>query len=209
MSTPSPLGEWTGDLVQGMIPSRCDEIRRPGGHEHLRASSRAHDTRRSVNVQARVAPVGLHRLAGMDAHPHLDRPLGPLMLAKRPLSGHRTRNGRSGKRECEEEAVSLHPDLDPAVRTELPAQQPPMLVEGVDIALPTQLAQQPRRALNVREHHGHGAGRQRIGLGSVRPRRSPHPRQPVARPGRVPNALPNRRIGWIFRQRADNRNAAS
>jgi hypothetical protein len=145
----------------------------------------------------------------MDAHPHLDRAIGPRMITKRPLSGHRSGNGLSGKREGEEEAVSLHPDLDPTVRTELPAEQPPMLVEGFDIALPAQLAQQPRRALDVREHHGHGAGRQRIKLGPVWSRRSPHPRQRVARPGRVPNALPNRRIGRIFRQRADNRNAAS
>jgi hypothetical protein len=60
-------------------------------------------------------------------------------------------------------AVSLHLHLDPPVRRERVAQQPTMLGQRADVRLAAELAQHPRRALDIREEERHRAGRKLAG----------------------------------------------
>ena len=86
-----------------------------------------------------------------DAHPDRTR-----REARQRIRGSRERSRRG--REGDEEGVSLRVDLDPAVRCERLAQNAAMLGERLRVVLRAQLVQQPRRALDVGEEEGDGAG---------------------------------------------------
>jgi hypothetical protein len=104
-----------------------------------------------VHVESDIALLRDLRLAGVETHPHRK---GELLLC---LSCRGDR--RSGRREGDEEGISLRVDLDAAVASEGLAQHAPVLGEGVRVRL-AELRQQPRRALDVREEEGDCAGRQ-------------------------------------------------
>ena len=77
--------------------------------------------------------------------------------------GRRERPGR--RREGEEEGVALRVDLDAAVASARLADDAAVLGERLRVGLGAELVQQPRRALDVGEEEGDGAGGGRQGEG--------------------------------------------
>ena len=84
--------------------------------------------------------------------------IGPEASALREgrRGGERSRRGR----EREEEGVTLRVDLDPALRGTGLADDAAVLGERIGVALGAERVQQPRRALDVGEEEGDGAGRE-------------------------------------------------
>ena len=106
----------------------------------------------AVDVGADVALVRQQRRARVNAHPHRDRQRRLGFLRGRQ----RTRRGR----ERDEERIALRVDLDAAVPRERVAQDASMLGERLRVLRLAELVQQPRRALDVGEEEGDGAGRE-------------------------------------------------
>ena len=103
-----------------------DERPRRRRHDDLAAVARGGDAGGPVELPPGVALAGQPQLAGVQAHPHLDRRRRERLLTLR----------RSGQRldrigEGEQERVSLRIDLDAAVRGEGGAQKPAVLGERV------------------------------------------------------------------------------
>ena len=122
--------------------------------EHLPAVADGGDPRALVHVEADVSLLGQPRLARVQPHPHAYRPVGQCALA--------VRSGGDGVRragEGDEERVTLRVDLDAFVLGERRAESPPMLVQRLPVVV-SELVQQPRRALHVREQQRHDAGRE-------------------------------------------------
>ena len=138
----------------------ADERARRLREQHLPAVARRADPRRADDVHADVALVADRRLAGVQAHPHLD--LGaarPLVRRERALAGDRGRDRVARTPERVEERVALRVDLAPAGRAERLAQDPPVV--GDDrrrIRSPSSL-EQLGRALDVREEERDRSGR--------------------------------------------------
>jgi hypothetical protein len=109
------------------------------------------DSGGAMDVDSDVALVGYEWLAGVDPHPNANRAAeGSLSLVRcyeRIL--------RPGERD--EEGVALRVDLDPTMPGEGLAQDLPMLSERVCIGI-AELVEQLRRALDVGEEEGDGAG---------------------------------------------------
>ena len=97
----------------------------------------------TVNVGADVALAGQQRRPGMEPHPHGDREC----LLRLARGGQRPGRGREGN----EEGVALRVHLDASVAGERLAQDRAVLGELVRVRLGTELVQQPRGALDVRE----------------------------------------------------------
>ena len=116
--------------------------------------ARGCDTRREVHVVSHVALVGDERGARVQADAQADR---PWCERGRDRLGRRRRS-RSGW-EREEEGVSLRVYLDAALGAHSLADDPAMLGERVRVCLCAELAQEPRRSLNVGEEEGDSAGR--------------------------------------------------
>ncbi len=118
------------------------------------AVTRRHDAGGTVHVHPHVAGLGQQRLARVDPHPNSES-----CLFERLLGRCRCRNRVGGSLERDEERVALSVHLDAPARLERRPHQAVMLGEqlGVPVA---QLVKQPRRALDVREEKGDGAGRQ-------------------------------------------------
>ena len=129
---------------------------RPGRlrHEHLPAVADGRDPCALVHVEADVSLFGQLWLARVQPHPYAYRPVGKCALAVRGGSGGVRRSG-----ERNEERVALRVDLDAVVVGEHRAESPPMLVQRLSVVV-SQLVQQPRRALHVREQQRHDTGRE-------------------------------------------------
>ena len=136
----------------------------PGGRareEDLAALPDVTDARSLVDGEADVAVAAGDSLTGVEAHPHLHLvAAGPRLGAKRGLgrSGRRDRRARTA--ENSEEGISLPVDLDSAGGLERPGEQPIVGRQQLRVAVAADLFQQPRRALDVREQEGDGAGRE-------------------------------------------------
>jgi hypothetical protein len=146
------------DVLEPVLPEigevRVDEGRGRRRQDHLAAVTCRGDSRSEVDVVPDVTLVGHERSPGVQTHPDLDRS-GSERLGE--SGGGRQRSGR--RREGEEEGVSLGIDLDaPLGRARLPDQQP-VLGECLGVGLRSQLAQELRRALDVREEEGDGTAR--------------------------------------------------
>ena len=78
-----------------------------------------------------------------------------------PAPGDRRCGGECGGRgrEREEEGVALGIDLDPSLGGAGGADQSAMLRERFDVSVLAELAQEPRRALDISEEERDGAGR--------------------------------------------------
>ncbi len=111
------------------------------------------DPRRAVDVDADVAFFGHDRLARVHAHADPDEAVREHLLR---LGGRR--DGVGGSWERDEEGVTLRVDLDARVAREGIPQRAPMIGEELDVSRPV-LAQESRRALDVREEEGDGAAR--------------------------------------------------
>src|SRR5215203_5261013 len=73
----------------------------------------------------------------------------------------RGRERARGSREGDEESVALRVDLDATVALDRLSQDAMVLAECLVVGLGAKLVQQVRRALDVREEEGDGAGGQR------------------------------------------------
>jgi hypothetical protein len=141
-----------GAEVEDADPVRCvvaegrPRFRRD---EDLPAVCRAHDPCGAVDVQPGVKPFCDDGLAGVDPDPDAER----TRVGERALTRDGGADGVAGARKREVEAIALHLDLDTAAPTEGVAQQPAVLLERVDVCVPSELLQQARRALDVREEH--------------------------------------------------------
>ena len=94
--------------------------------EHLTAVTGCCDPRGPMNVQADVALLGHHRLAGVHSHPNPQR-----QLRQRVLCGRGRGDGVRGAREGEEERVPLCVDLDAGAFPERLAEHSPVLGQHV------------------------------------------------------------------------------
>jgi len=131
----------------------------PGGlgQEDLAAVADGGDAGGPVDVEPDVAFLGQPRLAGVEAHPDLDRTAG-----QRPLGFRGCADRVRGPGERDEESVALGVDLDPAVRGDGSADDPAMLGQGLRVRI-ARLAQQPGGTLDVGEQEGDHTGRQLAG----------------------------------------------
>ena len=137
--------------------ANLDERPRGLRQEDLAAVANGGDARSPVDVDPDVAIRGWSRLAGVESHTDLDHATG-----QRPLGLHRRRDGLRGPCEREEERVALGVDLCTSVGGDGFPDDATMLGQGVRVGV-SEVAQQPRRTLDVGEQEGDLAGRKLAG----------------------------------------------
>src|SRR5205085_10793469 len=115
-------------LAEIIKPVCARELTRPLRDQNLATMARGGDPRRPVNVEADITLLGEKRLAGMEAHPDLDRTAvqGRLTLRRR---GERIMRSR----EDDEEGVSFSAELDPVVACERVSQKATVLCQRFGI----------------------------------------------------------------------------
>jgi hypothetical protein len=114
-----------------------------------------------VDVDADVPLLADDRLTRVEAHANAEhRLVRPCVPGERTLGGDGRRHGVPGALEAEEERVALRVDLLAAPRGERVADHPPVLGEGVRVAVAERL-EELGRALDVGEDEGDGAAVQR------------------------------------------------
>jgi hypothetical protein len=97
------------------------------------------------------------------SHSHLELGVGtPVLGRERRLRSDGRTDGGAGAVEDREERVALAVDSSPACRFEGPADQPVVRREELAVAIAAERLQQLRRALDVGEDEGDGAGRKRL-----------------------------------------------
>ena len=129
------------------------ELSRGGGDEHLATVTGRGDAGRAMDVSAHVPLVGQQRRPRVQPAPHPD--LARCELPRQLLC--RRERPRRG-RERDEERITLRVHLDAVVVRASFADHAPMLGKRLCIGLGPELVQQLRRALDVREEEGDGAG---------------------------------------------------
>ena len=123
--------------------------------EHLPAVPDRGDPRPLVHVEADVSLLCQPGLTGVQPHPNANR-----SIRQRTLAVGRGGNGIRRAGEGDEERVTLCIDLDAVMFGKGRPETTPMLLQRLAIAV-AELAQQPRRALHVREQQRHDTGRSR------------------------------------------------
>jgi hypothetical protein len=99
----------------------------------------------------------------VEAHPDADRVvLRPALRRERGLRRCSGRDGCGHAAEDGEEGVALAVDLDPAGGRERVLEQSVVRRQDVAVAVAAERLQQARRALDVGEQEGDGAGRQLV-----------------------------------------------
>ena len=146
--------------------------------EHLPAVPDRGDPRPLVHVEADVSLLCQPGLARVQPHPNANR-----SIRQRTLAIGRGGNGIRRAGEGDEERIALRVDLDALVLRERRPQTPPMLLQRLAIAV-LELAQQPRRALHVREQQRHDAGRE------ITRHAHDHRAKPLGCPARLVSARP-------------------
>jgi hypothetical protein len=139
-------------LAEVAQPVEPDELARRLRDQHLAAVADRRDPRRAVDVEPHITLVGDDRLAGVEAHPHADRP-----LLERSLPLTRGIERIRGASERDKERVALRVDLDAVVPLECLAQRAAVRGEGLGVVV-AELVQQPSRAFDVGEEKGDRAG---------------------------------------------------
>ena len=114
------------------------------------------DPRGAMDVDADVALVGDERRPGVEADPNPDRAGRERLCASRQRP--RALPERVGK--AKKKASPCVSTSTPPSRGERLAKHAAMLGERIRVRLRAELVQQPRRALDVREEEGDGAGRE-------------------------------------------------
>ena len=130
------------------------QVMRRLADEHLAAVAGSRDPRRAVDVDADVTLLRDERFAGVEAHSDTER-----AVLERPLGVGRSTQRVGRAREGDKERVALRVDLDAAVSGEGVAQDPTVLSENAGVGV-AELVKEPRRALDVGEEEGDGAGRE-------------------------------------------------
>jgi hypothetical protein len=168
------------ELIQGLRPGQVPEsigaevldsyaLRHASGHEtsgrareeHLSAVRGRRDPGGLVHVDPVVVVAAQDARAGVHAHPDADPGVGgPRGFGQRELGGSSRGDRRSRIREHHQERVAFRSSFDAVVVAERGTQQAVVLFEnGRELGL-SQLLDEPRRALHVREQEGDGAGRE-------------------------------------------------
>ena len=130
---------------------RTDEITRRLRNEHLPAVADRGDARCPVNIDSDIALLRQERLACVESNSHAN---WTFQCALR-IRGRSER--LAGTREGNEEGIALGVHLDTTVPRERIAQRVSMRCKLIRVCV-TELVQQTRRALDVREQEGDGAG---------------------------------------------------
>ena len=113
------------------------------------------DPRGPVQLAPGVALAGQPQLAGVQAHPHLDRPRRERLL---PRAAAATR--LDGSANTYRNASPCVSTSTPPWRGERAPQETAVLRQRADVAVLAELLDQPRRALDVGEEQGDGPGRE-------------------------------------------------
>jgi uncharacterized protein YyaL (SSP411 family) len=148
-------------------------------HEDVPAAPRGTDPRRAHDIQADVPFLAHRRLAGVQAHPHLElNALRPGMFAECALCAHRAGDSVTRAREREEERIALGVDLAPSRVSEQLAEDPSLFAQHLRVALP-ESSHQLGRALDVCEQEGDrsarkGAHGQSMGVNRLAEETSPY-----------------------------------
>ena len=111
-------------IAHNRVHERTGRLRQ----EHLPAVADGSDPRTLMYVETDIPLLGQPRLAGMQPHPHADRPVGQRALA---VSG--GGDGVRGAGEGDEERVTLCIDLDARMVRERGAESAPMLLQRLPI----------------------------------------------------------------------------
>jgi hypothetical protein len=129
-------------------------------HEDLPSVAGGPDPGRTVNGKPGVASLGRHRMAGVQAHPHLDlHVVRPRVGEKRQLPLHGGEERLTRARKSDEEGVALGIYFVAAMGGEGGPEQTLMLAEHLRIAL-TKLLEKPCRPLDIGEEERDRAARQ-------------------------------------------------
>src|SRR5262245_13043285 len=126
-------------------------IARALGEEDLAPAARLTDTRGAMDVEAEVRPVADVRLSRM--HPHADAkldPRRPVVIDKRLLGAENGVGGGTRIREDDEELVAPLVDDDPVPVLHGSAEEAPVVVEDMRVAV-AQTLDELRRPLDIRE----------------------------------------------------------
>ena len=126
--------------------------------EHLAALGGAHDPGGAVDVEAGEELAVARGLARVKPDADAEGLARPRMGGMGALGGGGRLDRLARARKGEVEAVALHLDLDSPMRRAGVAQEPPVRVERLDVALAAQRLEQLRRALDVGEEEGDCAG---------------------------------------------------
>ena len=122
--------------------------------EDLAASGRLADARGLVHGQAHEAAAGCLNAPSVQPHPHADaRSIGPGLGGERQLCGDGSRDRPRGVDERGEELVAAPVDDGASVGGDRGFDQRPVALEHLAVLIP-ELAQDARRALDVREQEG-------------------------------------------------------
>jgi hypothetical protein len=137
-----------------------DQLTSRSREHHLTAVRNRSDPRRAVHSEPDVPLLAHQRLARVQAHSHAYlTALRPVVYCKRTLRANGSAERRARTREREEERVSLRVDLASAALVDGLAEDPPVRVENVRVAI-SEPPQEPRRALDVREQERDRPARQ-------------------------------------------------
>ena len=136
-------------------PVEPDERRGRGRDQHLPAVADRRDPSSAVDVVSDVSLIGDERRPGVETNAHVDR-AGRERLCERGRRRECAGRGRKG----EEEGISLGIDLDATLGGARLPDYPAVLGELVGVRLGAERVQEPRRALDVGEEEGDGAGRE-------------------------------------------------
>ena len=148
-----------------------DELARRVGQQHLPAVRNRADARRPVDADAHVALVPDDGLAGVQADADADlAAVGPIMGREGALDRDGGAQRRARAREREEEGVALRVDLATVTSRHGLADDLPVLLEKLGVAVAKTL-KQPCRALDVGEEEGDGPARELDHRVGVRPGR--------------------------------------
>ena len=144
-------------VLTEILQLELDELCRGGRDEHLPPVADGGDPRSSVDVVADVPFVGHERRPRVEADAHVD-----LTGCERVRQRSRSCESAGRGRKREEEGVALRVDLDPAFPAHASRTISPVLAERLRVDLRAELVQEPRRALDVGEEEGDGAGRKLV-----------------------------------------------
>ncbi len=143
-------------LAEVAQPDLCVEQRSSGlGDDDLPSVRSGRDPRRTVDVDPDVALLGHDRLACMDAYADADG-----TGFEQPARVVRGGDSVGSSAECDEERIALRVDLDTGVTRERIAENAPVFCQGAAVDVRSEFLQEPRRALDVCEEEGDGAGRE-------------------------------------------------
>ena len=162
-NSPSPSCEEPGRAVEVLEPVQAEVAQLVpveqscgrGREDDLAAVRERGDARSTVDVDADVALAGERRCARVQPHAHRDRPGASAVCASSAACAAPPAVGKATKNASPCVSTSTPPCAANASRSDAP-----VLGERVGVRIGAERVQQARRALDVREEEGDGAGGQ-------------------------------------------------